>query len=66
MCIITNPTHNMTNLLIFVVPAIIVTMFSVFKIIQLLRKINVHPNKYAHETYSEPQLRRRAAKMGLR
>ena len=66
MCIITNPTHNMTNLLIFVVPAIIVTMFSVLKIIQLLRKNNVHPNNYANETYSEPQLRRRAAKKGLR
>ena len=67
MCVFTFPVfHNISNLLIFVLPAVVVTLFSICKIINLLRNISVHPSVIPNATYSEPMLRRRPARKGLR
>ena len=67
MCIFPySVVHNLTNLLIFVLPAVIITLFSIYKIMRLLCKISVHPSTVSNAVYSEPMLRRRAAKKGLR
>ena len=66
ICISTYPIHNMSNLFIFVLPAVVITLFSIYKIMRLLRIININPNTSTNITHSEPMLRRRAAKNGLR
>ena len=67
MCVFTQPVyHNISNLMIFVLPAVVLTLFSVYKIIKLMRKINVHPSHLPNGEFSEPVLRRKAAMKGLR
>ena len=69
MCVFTHPTfHNISNLLIFVLPAATVTCFSIYKIKKLLRKIaaSAPHGLYPSEGITEPVLRRKAAKKSLR
>ena len=68
MCSFTHPVfHNIGNLLLFVLPAVLVTIFSIFKIIKLMRAISIQPSSFPNKAAnSEPILRRRAAKKGLR
>ena len=68
MCSFTHPVfHNIGNLLIFILPAVVVTIFSIFNIIKLMRAISIQPSSFPNKAAnSEPMLRRRAAKKGLR
>ena len=70
MCVFTHPLiHNITNLLIFFLPAVVITVFSIYKIIRLMQQIHVDSmttRSLAYACVSEPMLRRRAAKKGLK
>ena len=58
--------HNLISLLILVLPAAAVTVFSIYNIIGLVKNMNANVSAFPNGSNTEPMLRKNAAKHGLR